>query len=136
MPMEISLVIPFVKLIGEWFSKYKADKKNNTEEYRNALVSFYTALNETKLYISKINKQRLSDSHKINEEEENRLCEEKLSRLWLDASIKLREINRDLADRCFLKSDYWTEPNRWSDADVKKAKIDITKVFKEARKLL
>ncbi len=42
----------------------------------------------------------------------------------------------DLADRCFLKGDYWANPDIWSDQEIREARIEIDRVFKEARALL
>lgn len=51
-------------------------------------------------------------------------------------TLKLWRYDHDLAERCMLKSDYWANPDQWSDRDIRRARIEISRVFKEARDLL
>jgi hypothetical protein len=48
----------------------------------------------------------------------------------------MRSYDIQLAQRCRLKSEYWTNPDAWSDEDIKDARIKIDQVLESASKLL
>lgn len=87
-----------------------------------ALSSILAATSETKLYL----KRKKRDQR----------IEEQLVRLWAAAAVPLRHYDRDLAERCTMKSEYWLNPANYSDADIKKFRIGIDQVYKEAKRLL
>ena len=124
--------------LKDWLTLGGTERRARHAEEREALLSLYTALNESRLYIASQDPSRFShrspDAGGANPRSAER--EEQLSRLWIDASVKLRHINRDLAERCLIKSDYWAHPEAWDDTDVKKARIELDRVFREARALL
>jgi hypothetical protein len=92
------------------------------EAHKIAREKVYLALSETKFYLADFKKGARS-----------RDTEKNLSMLWREASVSLRKIDHDLADRCFVKMDYWAAPSEWTDADIKKAKIGFETVFKRTR---
>lgn len=47
-----------------------------------------------------------------------------IAKLWHDASVPLRHVDKDLADRCFLKGSYWLEPDTWTKMMEKKKRIN------------
>jgi len=52
-----------------------------------------------------------------------------LSGKWADAGVKLAALGaRDLADRYFLKAQFWADPDRWTDADVERARIKLEEI--------
>lgn len=68
-------------------------KKERTAKADRALMALYSALSKTKKYISEENAGGTR----------NRDMEWKLAELWHNASIPLREIDPELAEKCFLK---------------------------------
>lgn len=104
----------------------RAGKKQRDEKLDQALFALYTALVETKAYVSELN----------NGKRRNKKKEWALARLWHDASVPIRYIDKDLANRCFIKGGYWTEPELWTEAKIKKNGIALDRVFEETRKLL
>jgi len=90
-----------------------------------ALAALYLACTETKIYIQRFQRTGIS----------NRQTEEELARLWSKASVPLRHLDPDLANRCSAKSEYWLSPENWSDADIAQYRIGIGQVANEARKL-
>jgi len=100
--------------------KWRNDRKDQS------LYALYTALNETKAYVEKLNygKRR------------NRKTEWAIAKLWHDASVPLRDIDRDLADRCFIKGSYWMEPNTWTEMKIEEKRIKLNQVLESTRKLL
>lgn len=59
-----------------------------------------------------------------------------LSELWADAATKARHASGDLASRLSDKSQYWSEPLKWSREEVLQKKIDLWSVQNEVKKLL
>lgn len=90
------------------------------------MLALYVALSETKAYISEREKGK----------RRNREKEYSLALLWHSASIPLRSIDKDFADRCFLKASYWMEPYTWDKKKIEETGIAISVVFDETRKLL
>jgi len=101
-------------------------KKRRTEQVNNALLALYAALSETKPYVAD------RENGKIR----NRKRELEIARLWHSASIPLRSIDKEFADRCFLKGSYWLEPDTWDKKKIEEKGIAIDAVFNEIRQLL
>ena len=104
----------------------RENRKQKIERTDNALYALYTALNETNEYVEQLNLGK----------KRNRKTEYAIAKLWHNASIPLRTIDRDLAERCFIKGGYWLEPDTWSDLQIGKKRIKLSQVFKSTRKLL
>lgn len=101
-------------------------KKRHTEQIDQALRALYVALTETSAYISERNAGK----------RRNRKKEFSLARLWQDASIPLRAIDRGFADRCFAKGNYWMDPEAWDGSRIEKTGIAIESVLAQTRDLL
>jgi|WetSurMetagenome_2_1015567.scaffolds.fasta_scaffold431079_2 hypothetical protein len=101
-------------------------RKYRNERTDQALYALYTALNETKAYMQHIDSGKKRD----------RKREWAIAKLWHDASVPLRDIDRDLAERCFLKGSYWLEPDTWTEVMIKKKRIKLDQVLKSTRNLL
>jgi hypothetical protein len=101
-------------------------KKRRTDKTDQALFALYAALAETRSYIA----------DRENGKRRNRQREFAIAKLWHAASVPLREIDVDFAERCFLKGGYWMEPDIWDKKNIPKKDIAIESVFDETRKLL
>lgn len=113
-------VIDLGKYIYEEYSKQRSVRKQETSEFLRIASK---ALRETLRYLGRIPYTR--DSKK----------EEKLSDLWAKVATTARPFNRDLAQRCYLKSNYWAAPERWTNKQVDSARIKINLMEKEIGKL-
>lgn len=133
--MEITSITSLLSPLKEWFTAISAERVRREERYQEALTALYLALNETRIYLGSLERKWQADE-KSTEERRNYETEAKLSRLWTAASLKLKPFNRDLAERCLMKGDYWAIPETWDGADIKSARIGIDQMFKAARKLL
>jgi hypothetical protein len=78
-------------------------KKQRDEKNDQALAALYAALTETKQYILDLDEGKHRDRNR----------EFAIARLWHMASVPLRAIDTELAERCFLKGGYWMEPDIW-----------------------
>ena len=100
--------------------------KYRNERIDQSLYALYAALNETKSHIAHLDLGKKRD-HKR---------ELAIAKLWHVASIPLRSIDRDLAERCFLKGSYWLEPGSWTDVMIKKKRIKLDQLLTRTRNLL
>lgn len=103
----------------------REDRVQTQDKKDLAISSILMAVNETKIYLRR-NQRTNKRSRKV---------EEKLSMLWSAAAIPLHRFNRDLAERCLQKSDYWLNPEHYTASDIKKFRIGLDQVYKEARKM-
>ena len=99
--------------------------KKNTQ-IDKALLALYAALSETKAYVAYIAEGKPYDRQR----------EHKLAKLWHEATVPLRHIDKDLANRCFLKGSYWMEPDSWTEAGIEENRIALDQVFESTRDLL
>jgi hypothetical protein len=104
----------------------RAKKKERSERTDQALYALYTALNETEAYMSYLESGNKSD----------RKRELFIARLWSDASVPLRQVDRDLAERCFIKSRYWSKPSTWTELMINRKRIGLNQVIESIRDLL
>jgi hypothetical protein len=101
-------------------------KQRRTEKTDQALLALYDALAETRSYISELQSGK----------PQNREREFAIARLWSTASVPLREIDRELAERCFEKGGYWMEPEAWDSKRIEAKGIKIESMFEATRQLL
>jgi len=101
-------------------------KVKRDEKIDISLHALYAALSETKAYTVS-----LKEGTQRNRDKEN-----KLAKLWHEASVPLRDIEPELAQKCFLKGSYWLEPEAWDEAKIQENQIALDKVFEETKELL
>jgi hypothetical protein len=104
----------------------RAKQKEKSERTDQALYALYTALIETKAYVFSLKSGKERDRKK----------EFAIAELWHDASVPLRKVDRDLAERCFIKGSYWLEPDTWSELRVNRKRIGLNQVLKSVHELL
>ena len=124
--VETAIVLTIFDKLLNILGLIRTGKIERDDKIDAALHALNTALCETKDYVSRLNEGESSD----------RRHEYKLARLWQDASVPLRLIDRDLADRCFMKGGYWMEPDTWSEARVEESRIALDEVRESLRDLL
>jgi hypothetical protein len=101
-------------------------KRRRTDKTEQALLALYAALAETKRYVQ-------DQKNGISRDRDKEYA---IAALWDKASVPLREIDIELADRCFLKGSYWREPGAWDQAQIEQKGIAIDAVFEATRALL
>jgi hypothetical protein len=110
-----------ISQIGGWLD-YLAKQQERADA---AVKAVLLAVNETQAYITD-----WSAGKRVRERE---LL---LVRLWTDAAVAIRRKYPDFAQRLQIKAQYWTDPERWTAADVERAGIEIEKVAGQARAFL
>jgi len=105
---------------------FRYSNKPTTEKTDQALLALYAALAETRSYLSDLQAGKPRDKER----------QFAIARLWNTASVPLREIDKDLSERCFLKGGYWMEPEVWDQKQIEAKGITIESVFEATRLLL
>ncbi|MHB8868729.1 MAG: hypothetical protein ACYC6T_05880 [Thermoleophilia bacterium] len=104
----------------------RSGKKERSGKVDRALMALYTALAETKAYITEQEGGAPRDRQR----------ESQLARLWQTASIPLREIEPELAERCFEKGGFWMDSDTWDAERIRSKGIAIESVFEATRSVL
>jgi hypothetical protein len=120
--IALALLDQFLSVIG----LIRENRKYRNARTDTGLYALYTALTETKLYLGSLD----------NGGQRGKKREMALARLWYDASVPLRDIDPDLAERCFDKGAYWTNPDIWSDQMLEEKNIKLEQVIESIRLLL
>ena len=100
--------------------------KDKRDLQDNALRSISFALQETKIYY-----RDLEAGNARNQEVENQLV-----KYWSAAAIPLRHIDQELAMNCEDKAEYWVNPERFSNEDIKEMRIRLSDLSAAYRKLV
>jgi hypothetical protein len=154
----IQTVLSLANPIREWFQAITQHRQERDDKVREAIRALYVALNETRIYIGYMTRPPYASSaqlpHKQSRKRSSTVAfdpfigpfgmpvrrhderEAGLSRLWMDAALKLREVNPALATRCDLKASYWANPEEWVGRDACRAHIEINQMSRAARRLL
>ena len=118
----LTILDKFLNIVG----LIRDGKLKRNENIDNALRALYKALNETKSYVASLNEGNAR----------NRSKEHDIAYMWHEASVPIRHIDPDLANRCFLKGSYWQEPESWSEAQVEESRIALDQVLDSTQELL
>ena len=111
------------ELIKYPYEKYSKHKTNKKEETLKLLKAASKALRETLRYLKK--------APNIRDPKE----EEKLSDFWSEVATAAWPLNPDLAQRCYLKANYWADTERWTEEQSKSTRIKISEMEDEIGKL-
>ena len=119
----ITEIIDRLDRLASKIIEYKHEQRQLAD---NALRSISFALDETYLYYAE-----LESGQRRNDEREHQL-----SKYWSAAAIPMRHLDKELAEKCDYKSEYWINPNNWSDNTIEAVGISLDKVRGHYRKLL
>jgi hypothetical protein len=96
------------------------------EKIDKALYALYAAINETKSYTERLESGKKRDRTK----------EYAIAKLWHDASVPLRNVDRNFARRIFIKGEYWLNPDIWTEGMINRKRIKLDQLLKTTRSLL
>ncbi len=100
--------------------------KEKRELKDRALRAISNALYETYLYYRDLEKGS----------QKNLEREALLAKFWSAAAIPMRHFDTNLASKCDLKSEYWINPDNYSQSDIKELGIGLYDVRQAYRKML
>ena len=121
-PVAITWVIDRINWL---IARLSGREETRTKERSEAIAALIKALNETRIHFGTQRTKR----------KRNRPREEEISRLWIDAAVKVRPIDDELANRCESKGRFWADPAGFDDRDIDTATISIEAVEASLRKL-
>lgn len=121
------------------------EKANAQDADRHATVEALSAAveiaNRTLQYIASQPTGEQSLTKKLTPDEEKARAKERaaLAAGWNQAGLKLVQLKdppRQLAERYFLKAEYWSYPEAWTDERIDSAQIRLDAIARESRELL
>jgi hypothetical protein len=118
----MSLASDALNGLGLWITRKERKDERDDAAVRDVLI----ALNTTKTYIARRDRGEAID----------RDAEAKLVDLWTAAAVQIRRSDPDLAVRLQQKAEYWTNPENWTEEEVRENRIQIDQIAEEATKLL
>jgi hypothetical protein len=108
-----------LKEVKELFSKQEVKKAKSYE----AVEAVYEAANETTAFL----KEYMRKVDKPNKD---------LSKIWMDAAKKVRDLDSDLYFRLLGKAEYWADPTTWTQEKIDRANIALYSIKKDSRQIL
>lgn len=120
--MMIELIDSLVNILGP----IATSSRENEAKKDQALRAVSYALDETYLYYRDLRNGNLQDRER----------EAQLVKLWSAAAIPLRHFDFDLANICDMKSEYWINPDQYTEDQVQEMGIKLDDVRGAYRKLL
>lgn len=123
----LALATPILASAKIAYDVFKAWRDHTSASERKAGVQkLYLALSATTDYIDS------TDNLTANRDSE---MERRLDRMWNNAAEALAPINIRLAERLYLKADYWRNPDRFKTSKTAQAQLDEAKItLKDIRK--
>lgn len=115
-----------IERLAGFLGRIQALAKDKRDLRDNALRAISHALNETYLYYQGLE----------NGKRRNRETEAQISRYWSAAAIPIRHLDREFAEICEYKSEFWVHPDHWNRKDVDAVNIGLDNVRDRYRKLL
>ena len=136
--IEIPVLLKATDSVLGWFGFLRKERKEKSERERQALKALYLALIETSMYFRRLDRPYLAKNKKEEKVgfQRNIQTEEALARLWTEASVELRDVEPELAQRCFFKGQFWADRDAWTQDDIRKADIVLEKLRRDAQFLL
>ena len=124
--MSINLnVLPAISAeIREWLDRRDTRQNARDETTRIAVQSISRAVLRTRAYLGQAGS---ADTERDLEKEQ------KLSELWNEAYQNLREVDPELADRCFLKADFWADRTSLDANNIQQYNITLDSMAEAVR---
>lgn len=105
--------------VKELFSKQDVKKAKSYE----AVEAVYEAANETTTFLQEC----MRKVEKPNKD---------LSKIWMDAAKKVRDLDSDLYFRLLGKAEYWADPTTWTQDKIDRANIALDSIKNDSRQIL
>lgn len=124
--IEFTQILQAYNAIVDGIRALAGTRRRKSAAYEAALLRVYTAANESRSYIAGLKNRKQADAAR----------ETMIARLWSEAAVSLRKIDRKLADQCLVFGNTISESTRWSNAQVDAARKLVTEIFEQSRRLL
>lgn len=124
--IDASGIAGLLGAINDWLKTLSGRRARSHERHKHALLSVYTACSESKSYMNGLKLRKSADTER----------EARLARLWSEAAVELRRIDKDLAAKCLLLSDAVTGSTSWNNEEIDRVRDAVRESFEQARRLL
>lgn len=120
---DIRSGVGFFKQFVDWIQSLITKKKRT---YLSAIKAIHTAATESNFYLNDIREGKRANKEK----------ERQLSMLWYEAMKAILPINPDLAEKCMIKGQCWSDSRLFNSKQYEEVPISIDYMFSETRKIL
>ncbi|MCG8550224.1 MAG: hypothetical protein MI799_07475 [Desulfobacterales bacterium] len=120
---DIRKGVGFFKEFVEWIESLVNKEKR---KHLGAIRAIHKAATDTNSYLSD-----LRDNKESNKEKER-----ELSLLWYEAMEAIQPINPELAEKCLIKGQCWSDPRLFHSEKYQVVPLSIDYIFSETRKIL
>ena len=110
----LKAVVDLAKLLA----KFRAERQKDKEDAAKAILG---AATKTRAYLADVREGRPKD----------RKRELVLRDLWMDAHMTVLRVDWDLAEKCLIKADYWSDKRLWTDPRYRDIPVDLDTVIDE-----
>jgi len=122
------------------FIHRNADKRESEKKAANeTLLAAVTIANRTIQYIARRRRENGTPGANAPTNQRDLTEESALSQEWAAAGAKLARLGpfgEELANRYFLKAQYWSDPDSWTQERIDSARIRLDELAEESRKFL
>jgi hypothetical protein len=120
---DIRSGVGFFKEFVEWVQSLIDKEKRKC---LNAIKAIHKAATETNFYLRYIQEGKQANTEK----------ERELSMLWYEAMSAIQPINPELAEKCLIKGQCWSDPRLFNSKKYEGVPLSIDYMFSETRKIL
>jgi len=125
--MDVDIFPTMLKEVSGWTRTLLERHDQRTESVGHALKSIAVASNETRAYVAKIR-----DNPNAATPDQAAA----LAKLWTEAGTDIYRVNPQLAERFFMKAEYWSDPVGWERSGRDLVLIDLDTLTESARAAL
>ena len=115
-----------IQAIKDIVTFWKTNRQQRSDAEAKAIDAILLAANETRAYIADI---------RDGKQTEDRNTEKGLAKLWRSAHTAMVPINYELADRCLIKADCWSDPKLFDDDRYSNIPLDLNSIIDLCREL-
>lgn len=120
---DIRKGVGFFKEFVDWVQSLINKEKR---KYLGAIRAIHKAATETNSYLTDVREGKESNKEK----------ERELSILWYEAMEAIQPIKPDLAEKCLIKGQCWSDPRLFHSKEYRGVPLSIDYMFSETRKIL
>jgi hypothetical protein len=124
--IDIPLFLNIAGSLKDFFEAFDKNKLARNERFKTALKAVLTAVHETNLYLASMRKRK---RHNLKEES-------RIAGLWTDAAVELLEFDKELAKKCELKGNFWSDPLEWNYKDINQVRHALDAIEYRIGKLM
>jgi hypothetical protein len=124
--MNIGSINEALSAIAQALNSPQAQPRQSDDLRSTAIRRVWQAVDKTRMFLASVRREEASEM----------IPNPELITLWSEASLAMSAIDNDLADRLRMKAEFWSDPEYWTEDQIRQARIGIDEVAREARRLI